>query len=93
MNQSFLSDLEVAIDYLKSIGCFEIYLFGSLSENNTHADSDIDIAVRGIQAKDFFMVYGELMTRMKHKVDLIDLDLQKEFGERLEKTGCLKKVA
>lgn len=93
IDQSYHSDLKTAIDYLKSIGCSEIYLFGSLVESSAHADSDIDIAVRGIQAKDFFFVYGELMTRVRHKVDLIDLDLQKEFGARLEKVGSLKRVA
>lgn len=93
IDRKFRSDLKIAVSYLKSIGCSEIYIFGSLESGNTHQASDIDLAVRGIQPEDFFFVYGELMTRLQHSVDLIDLDLQKEFGQSLIEEGQLKRVA
>lgn len=49
IDRSFQSDIEKAIEYLKSVGCSEVYLFGSLESGETRADSDIDIVVRGIE--------------------------------------------
>lgn len=93
IDKSFQSDIEHAVDYLKSVGCSEIYLFGSLESGEPRSDSDIDIAVRGIQADQFFYIYGELMSRLKHRVDLVDLDLQKGFGQILVDSGSLRRVA
>ena len=89
----FLPDLQIAIEYLKSIGCSEVYVFGSVGHGDSHTQSDIDIAVRGIQPDRFFFVYGELMSRLQHGVDLVDLDLQKDFGQSLVETGQLHRVA
>lgn len=85
-------DVISAIDYLKSVGCSEIYLFGSLANGNASDSSDIDIAVRGINPDDFFYVYGQLMYRLQHRVDLVDLDLQEKFGNLLINSGELKRV-
>lgn len=89
----FREDIESAVKYLGSVGCTEIYLFGSLCSGQTHSGSDIDIAVRGLQPEKFFSVYGELMLRLNHPVDLVDLDIQKQFGKSLIKNGNLKRVA
>ncbi len=89
----FRSDLETAIRYLLSKGCSEVYLFGSLGTGTAGNGSDIDIAVRGIPAGEFFTVYGELMTQLRHEVDLVDLDLQADFGRVLAETGSLRRVA
>ena len=93
IDKSFQSDIEKAIEYLKSVGCSEVYLFGSLESGESRADSDIDIAVRGIEPERFFYVYGELMSRLEHRVDLVDLDLQKSFGQVLVDSGSLRRVA
>ncbi len=90
--QQFHKDISSAVSYLNSLGLDEVYLFGSLAKNEATNDSDIDIAVRGIQPKDFFTVYGELLMRLSHPVDLIDLDLQSSFGEKLANSGELKRV-
>ena len=89
----FHSDLETAIRYLLSKGCSEVYLFGSLGTGNVRKGSDIDIAVRGIPAEQFFTVYGELMTQLRHDVDIVDLDLQADFGRVLAEAGSLRRVA
>ena len=93
IDERFLPDLHIAIEYLKSIGCTEVYVFGSIGHGNSHTRSDIDIAVRGIQPEEFFFVYGELICRLQHDVDLVDLDLQKDFGQYLVETGILRRVA
>ncbi len=93
IDESFLPDLQIAIEYLKSVGCSEVYVFGSIGHGDGHIRSDIDIAVRGIQPEKFFSVYGELMSRLQRDVDLVDLDLQKDFGQSLVETGSLRRVA
>lgn len=86
-------DLDTAVEYLNSIGCTEIYVFGSAARGDAREDSDLDIAVRGIPADKFFAVYGELMTRLSRPVDLIDLDLQHRFAERLVAGSGLRRVS
>ena len=80
---SIQRDLDLITDYLKSVGCSEIYVFGSVAEGADSETSDIDIAVRGIPARRFFAVYGEVMSRSSRPVDLVDLDLQVEFGRQI----------
>jgi len=93
VDPKFRTDLETAIRFLLSKGCSEVYVFGSLGAGTPHAGSDIDIAVRGIRPEEFFRIYGELLTRLRHDVDLVDLDLQADFGRVLAETGSLRRVA
>lgn len=86
-------DLERAIEYLKSVGCSEIFVFGSTARGDYGENSDLDMAVRGIPADRFFAVYGELMTRLSRPVDLVDLDLQERFGKQLLAGSDLRRVA
>ena len=90
---SIHEDLDIAVEYLKSIGCTEIYVFGSAARGDARENSDLDIAVRGIPADKFFTVYGELLTRLSRPVDLIDLDLQQRFGEQLVAGADLRRVS
>ena len=92
-DKRFRSDLSRAIEYLKSVGCTEIYIFGSLSKGMVHSKSDIDIAVKGIRAEDFFSVYGELISMLDHSIDLVDLELQPNFAKMLVNTEQLFQVA
>ena len=43
----YSQDIKLAIKILKTEGCTEIYLFGSLAEGDFREDSDIDLAVKG----------------------------------------------
>jgi len=53
----------------------------------------MDIAVRGIRPEQFFHIYGELLTQLQHELDLVDIDLQAEFGRALAEAGGLRRVA
>lgn len=89
----FQSDLQVAIDLLKENGANEIYLFGSLIRFSEPEVRDIDIAVRGIAPSLFFRVYGQLMMKLDHDFDLVDLDSDGRFVRRLVESGSLERVA
>ncbi len=71
---SFQEDIGQAITLLLSEVCTEIYLFGSLVNGGYTEESDIDIAVKGLQKGRFYEVGGKLMLRLKHNFDLIKLD-------------------
>lgn len=92
-SNSVAQDLELITDYLKSVGCSEIYVFGSVAEGTDSATSDLDIAVRGIPAKRFFAIYGEIMSRSSRPVDLVDLDLQVNFGRQILSNPHVTRVA
>lgn len=92
-SNSIMDDIELITDYLKSIGCSEIYLFGSAAEGHPSETSDLDFAVRGIPAKKFFAVYGEVLNRSSRPVDLVDLDLQVHFGRQILSNPHVKRVA
>jgi predicted nucleotidyltransferase len=86
-------DLEIVTDYLESVGCSEIYIFGSLANDQASEGSDLDIAVRGIPAKNFFSVYGEILSRSSRPVDLVDLDLQEDLGRQILSNAHIRRVA
>jgi predicted nucleotidyltransferase len=89
---NFQEDIHNAVSYLTSIGIDEIYLFGSIARNEATEASDIDIAVRGIKPQDFFHVYGELLMKINHSFDLVDLNLQEEFGDKLINDNQLERL-
>lgn len=76
------------IEYLKSIGCKEIILFGSLSDGTFDDTSDIDIAVSGISPCSYFKAVATLPSIIKWKVDLVTMDyISKQLKERIRKDG------
>ena len=61
-------------------------LFGSAAK----ADSgyrDIDLAVEGIRAQDFFRFYGDLLNRLPFPVDVVDLSKSSRFTQMILKEG------
>ena len=93
VTRSVAEALEIVTEYLKSAGCSEIYLFGSVAEGNARETSDLDIAVRGIPANRFFAIYGELLSRYSRPIDLVDLVLQTNLGRRILASTNVKRVA
>lgn len=75
--EPFEKELEKIIDISRKFGANKVVLFGScLSDINSARD--IDIAVSGVKAKDFFKFYGRLSMSVDDEVDLIDLDDTRE---------------
>ena len=90
---SYQEDIKKAIQILKDNGAKEIFIFGSVAKGKINENSDIDIAIKGINAKDFYRVASILMFELENKFDLIDLDdKENRFSQMLLKVGGLLKV-
>lgn len=64
----------------------KILLFGS-SAPPEREGRDIDLAVDGIRARDFFRFYGDLLFGLKRSVDLIDLSSKSKFNDLVRREG------
>lgn len=69
----FEDELAKIIETSKEFGVKKILLFGSCLEDIESAQ-DIDIAVSGIEPKEFFKYYGKVSMVVKNEVDIVDLD-------------------
>lgn len=69
----------------------KIILFGSLAKGDFHQDSDIDLAVEGINPADYFTALAEVNSLSDRAVDLKPLEaLESHFLQRVLETGeCL----
>jgi len=87
-NEEINKKVSKAVEYLKSIGCKEIFLFGSLVDGTFNEDSDIDLAATGISARVYFKALVDLPRIIDHKVDLVILDYtSKEFERKIRNRG------
>lgn len=91
--ETFRNDIQKATAILKSAGCSEVYIFGSLAEGDFSNVSDIDIAVKGLPNQLFFKLGGRLMMELSHNVDIIELDDPKSrFSQHILERGRLIRV-
>ncbi len=65
-----------------------VILFGSALSPDKE-NRYIDIGVEGIEEKDFFTFYGELMCALSKPVDVIDLSVPSRFSELVNREGIL----
>jgi len=93
MTEKMKKRVEKAVALLKSAGCKEVYLFGSVAEGNDNEDSDIDIAIKGCPQGRFFELLGRLMLELDCEVDLVNLDHEDAFSKHLLNKGQLLHVA
>jgi predicted nucleotidyltransferase len=63
-----------------------VVLFGS-SLSLDRESNDIDIGVEGIEDKDFFTFYGDLLCTLSKPVDVIDLSSKSRFVELIRQEG------
>ena len=90
---SYQDDIKKATQILKENGAKEVFIFGSIAKGKFNQNSDIDIAVRGVDEKDFYKIASILMFELENEFDLIDLDdKQNRFSQMLLKVGGLLKV-
>ncbi|MCP4348627.1 MAG: nucleotidyltransferase domain-containing protein [Desulfobacterales bacterium] len=90
--KSYEENIRRAVDILREAGCSDIFLFGSLAEDNFREGSDIDIAVRGCPRKKFFYVLGKLLRNLDYPVDMVDLDEDNDFCRFLIEEGELVRI-
>jgi len=88
----FSADISKAADILKSAGCDECYVFGSVSDGRADEKSDIDLAIRGLSPEKFFYVYGELSMQINRVIDRVDLDDGSRFSKRLQQREAMTRV-
>lgn len=90
---TYQEDIKKAIKILKENGAKEVYIFGSIANGKFNENSDIDIAIRGLEESEFYKVASILMFELEHKFDLIDLDDKaNDFSQMISKVGGLLKV-
>ena len=90
---SYQEDIKKATNILKENGATEVFIFGSIANGKFDENSDIDIAVKGLNEKDFYSVASILMFELNNQFDLIDLDdKENRFSQMLLKIGGLLKV-
>lgn len=63
-----------------------VVLFGS-SLSPDRETRDIDIGVEGVDEKDFFAFYGELLFALSKPVDIVDLSTKSRFVELIRREG------
>lgn len=89
----YRKDIKKAVKILKENGAREVYIFGSIANGKFNENSDIDIAVKGLDAKKFYKVASILMFELENQFDLVDLDdKNNRFSQMLLKIGGMLKV-
>lgn len=82
-------DIARAVEILRSGGCRDVYVFGSVAEGRVGGDSDIDFAVRGCPPERFYKLQGRLLMELRRSADLVDLDADAELTAFLERESVL----
>jgi predicted nucleotidyltransferase len=68
-----------ACEYLRSLGAEEVYMFGSITSDDFHAHSDVDIAVSGLPHKYIYSVEAKVADILgTEDFDLVYLEYAKE---------------
>jgi len=70
----------------RQYGVHKVLLFGSSTEGQKEA-RDIDLGVIGIEPRQFFKFYGDLMFSLSKPVDLIDLSKNTKFNAMVKQEG------
>ena len=90
---SYQEDIKKATQILKENGAKEVFIFGSIANDKFNENSDIDIAVRGLNEKDFYRVASILMFELENEIDLVDLDDKtNRFSQMLLKSDMLVRI-
>jgi predicted nucleotidyltransferase len=94
MTDELKGQIEQAAEVLKQFGAKEVYVFGSAVTGEMDEYSDIDLAVSGLPAKEFFRAWSKAGDRIpRRELDLVDLDDDRPFTKYLKrKEGRLQRV-
>jgi predicted nucleotidyltransferase len=81
-------DKKIITDISKKYRAKRVLLFGS-SLDSEKVSRDIDIAIEGVEPKDFFSYYGDLICALSKPVDVVDLSVQSKFSKLILQEGTL----
>jgi predicted nucleotidyltransferase len=81
-----------AANLLRGMGASQVFVFGSLVKGELRPDSDIDMAVSGLPAKDYFSAVSRASDLLGRPVDLLDLDDPTPLVRHLLASGDLIRV-
>ena len=82
------ADKKIIQDISKQYHAKKVLLFGSTTDPEKES-RDIDIAVEGISAKDFFKYYGDLICSLSKPIDVIDIEGKSKFISLILREGTL----
>ena len=91
--EKFRDDVRQAVTTLLEYGARDVYLFGSLTTNTWRENSDIDLAIAGMEPRLFFKAYALASRKLVHELDLVDLDHEEAMARFLMETQGLVKIA
>jgi len=80
------TDKKIIERVARKYGAKRVVLFGS-SLSPGRESRDIDIAVEGVEGRDFFTFYGELLCSLSKPVDIVDLSTKSRFVELVQQEG------
>jgi predicted nucleotidyltransferase len=80
------NEKNIIIEIAKRFGAKRVLLFGSSADPQKRG-KDIDLAVEGLPAEDFFGFYGELLFSLPLPVDLVDLASKSKFNQMVRREG------
>lgn len=72
------SDKKIIQEFSAKYHVKRVLLFGSCLDDTREA-RDIDLAVEGINPREFFKYYGDLLMALSKPVDLVDLSEESKF--------------
>jgi predicted nucleotidyltransferase len=84
--------LSAASDLLLGMGATHVFLFGSATKDGLRADSDIDMAVKGLPPRLYFSAISKASDLLGRPVDLVDLDDSTPIVRYLLGSGELLRV-
>jgi predicted nucleotidyltransferase len=79
----------IALEFKEHFGAHRVVLFGSIARGGMHSKSDIDIAVWGIPAKNFYKAVAFAIGYSNEwKVDIVDVeDCRESLKQSILKDG------
>ncbi len=85
--------LAKAAAILREEGATEVYVFGSFARGDIRPDSDLDLAVAGLDSTRIIPAMGRICREVGRMSDLIQIEREPVFIRYLRSAGELRRVA
>ena len=87
-----LPDVQKAVQILGQRGCSDVFLYFSSRQTQENPAENIDLAVAGMDNREYFDAYKELYQELKHPVELIRLDDDNQYSRMIRNQDILIRV-